>query len=113
MNSGWETIISLGGEGGSLCLAGRRLDAQTWEYVMVSDESTLSDTFHDEQLEAIRRSNIVSRWSEAIELLGRYWMRLSPRYVHPEFKERFLDEIEKSGVRNVSHRWIKIFSSSE
>lgn len=108
MESNWETILLLSGEGGRLCLAGRKLETHAWEYVLVSDESELVDTIQDEQLESIRRSHVVSHWSEAIELLGRHWMRLSPKYVHPEFTELFLTEIENSDAENVLHRWKRV-----
>ncbi len=112
MKSKWEKILSLSGEGGRICLAGRRLETNVWEFVLVSDESTLVDTIQDEKLESIRRSHVVSHWSEALQLLGRHWMRLSPKYVHPEFTERFLTEIENSDAKNMLHRWKRVCSKS-
>ena len=79
----WETILEVGGEGGSIALHGLRT-ATGWLF---------SREVIDQSLELINEaaiqheSEIVDSWPAALELMSRYpWPRLYPLKAHPEFR---------------------------
>ncbi|GIP52929.1 hypothetical protein [Paenibacillus vini] len=91
MNQKWEEIIVLAGEGGSITLLGSKTSDDSWVFMKETNESALADFLVDEDLSALvhQKSKVVSDWEQAINLLGRSWMNLYPRYVHPEFRKPF------------------------
>jgi hypothetical protein len=95
MRSIWEEIVVLAGEGGRVTLLGARGMDGTWMFTKETNEAVLADILEDEDLSAHVRlqSKIVKDWGEAMKLLGRSWIYLRPRYVHPEFRQLIWDEI--------------------
>jgi hypothetical protein len=112
MEINWEKILVLGGEGGSVTLFGIRTEDSSWVFMKETNETTLIDLFDDEDFSsiAINRSKEVYQWSEALELLGRHWSRLIPRYVHPEFKYLILKEIKQMNLKYDSKKWKRVCS---
>jgi TPR repeat protein len=92
-----ELILDLAAEGGGLSLLGIRVDTD-WEFFFEIDDWT--PTLLDEP--AIhRQSSTVQGWPAALELLNdkaSYWHRLYPTFIHPEFRERILQVVERKYV---------------
>lgn len=108
MEKTWERILVLGGEGGSVTLLGIRIKDSSWIFMKETNETGLIDLFEDEDFSAINRSIEVYQWSEALELLGRHWSRLTPRYVHPEFKSLIWNEVKTIESMNNLSQWGKM-----
>jgi hypothetical protein len=86
----WETILKLGGEGGSVTLYGRENSEGVWEFSRERNESTLVDFLHKNEqknLKGVLRTNskIVRGWDHVIDLLPKYWVHLCALTVHPDF----------------------------
>ncbi|SOC23957.1 hypothetical protein SAMN05880501_11652 [Ureibacillus xyleni] len=110
MKNHWEEILVVGGEGGSIKLYGSKTAIGDWIYSTEKNESALIDFFDDEDLKsvAVQKSKVVSNWEEAIYLLGPYWMNLYPIHVHPAFKLKVWEEVNKQEeVRSLS-RWKRL-----
>jgi hypothetical protein len=110
MENNWEKILVLGGEGGSVTLFGIRTEDSSWIFMKETNETALIDLLEDEDFSsiAINRSKEVYQWSEALELLGRHWSRLVPRYVHPEFKGLIWKEIKQMKLMYDLKRWERV-----
>ncbi len=85
----WEDIIVLSGEGGRITLIGSKTPNGTWIFRKKTDESALADFFDDEDLSLLvhQKSSVVTDLDQVFTLLGRFWFRLRPLYIHPEFKK--------------------------
>jgi len=82
-----QVILEVAAEGGSIVLEGKKVDGE-WRFRRsVTDWTpTLLDEPGTEHQSEEARS-----WAHAMSLLDRYsWPRLTPRHVHPEFRERVL-----------------------
>ncbi|MDF0728926.1 hypothetical protein PY093_20140 [Cytobacillus sp. S13-E01] len=112
MEKNWEKILVLGGEGGSVTLFGLRAEESGWIFMKETNESALIDLFDDEDLSsiAINQSKEVYQWSAALELLGRHFGRLVPRYVHPDFKDLVWEEVKQIAQNHNLSRWERICS---
>ena len=90
-----ELILDMGAEGGGVNLFGTRKSDGTWSFWC--DLNDWTPTLEDEP--AIKRkSGLVHSWDAAIASLDkicRHWMKLYPCYVHPEFRKRLLDLVER------------------
>ncbi len=92
-----ELILDLAAEGGGLSLLGIRVNTD-WEFFFEIDDWT--PTLLDEP-EIHRQSSTVQGWPAALELLNdkaSYWHRLHPTFIHPEFRERILQAVERKYV---------------
>lgn len=92
-----ETILEVGGEGGSITLYGLRTETGWLFSREVIDQSPLlidEAAIHHE-------SEAVDSWAAALKLMSRYpWMHLHPLNVHPEFREVvFIAATSPSGER--------------
>ncbi|MDR7316047.1 hypothetical protein [Brevibacillus nitrificans] len=116
----WEIIVKVAGEGGSICLYGWKQKDGTWVYTRENDERTLADMLNQEDYETLKGSvhhfsSIVQDWNQATSMLGRNWLRLLPRCVHPDFSEKIWEIIRTSDVVP-SHRlrnWAKLCFSNQ
>lgn len=111
-----EVILQIGGEGGDLIIYGVRTPTGWKFFREVVDQSSLM--LDESAIE--HRSDVVDNWEGALGLLDRYqWHRLFPLQVHPEFKERVLQEVEaRYQARNRPdrgnygmERWMRLCSS--
>jgi hypothetical protein len=105
----WVDILRLSAEGGSFTLQGLKKGAEGgWLYSMKRDESGLADILDDEDQDLLPlleyASDVVDDWDKALEFLPRYWIDLAPTYIHPEFKKKIWDEVNKRNSR-FPHRW--------
>jgi hypothetical protein len=104
MDNVWEEILVLAGEGGRITLLGSKNATDTWRFRKETNEAILADLLDDEDLSGVvyQKSKEVSDWIQAIALLGRSWMNLRPRYIHPEFRQHFWKEVNsKNGVNHL------------
>lgn len=82
-----SVILKVAGEGGSVALYGIR-EGNGWHFDL---------DFIDESVEP--RAAVADSWEGALRLLDRYpWHLLTPVRVHPEFRERILEAVEKRCV---------------
>lgn len=111
-----EVILQIGGEGGDLIIYGVRTPTGWKFFREVVDQSSLM--LDESAIE--HRSDVVDNWEGALGLLDRYqWHRLFPLQVHPEFKERVLQEVkaryQASNGQNLGNygmeRWMRQCSS--
>jgi hypothetical protein len=104
-----ETILEIGGEGGSLTIIGICDPACGWRFMNERDETTLRDMLPaDEQegLEFYERSGYVASLAEALESLDRYpWHKLYPLQVHPEFRQKIFDVVASRFEAEGEDRW--------
>ena len=77
MNDDWFLIVEVGGEGGTVGLAGRQDDAGGWEFRLATLDGP-----------------IVRSWEEGLQLFDRYpWQELEPIYIRPDFRNEVLDAV--------------------
>jgi NAD-dependent SIR2 family protein deacetylase len=128
MNNDWQTIISVGAEGGSITLLGRELQPGEWVFKKSINEIDLLENEDDSILsqQPIREVRTlkyplpnpyeVDSWERALQLLDRYpWPRLNPHKVHPAFRKQVWAALQKIGKRRQGdtfdtfqfNRWVR------
>ncbi|MDQ0257842.1 NAD-dependent SIR2 family protein deacetylase [Evansella vedderi] len=109
MGNDWQTIISLGAEGGSITLLGKEQHPGQWVFKKAVNEMNFDDledeTFQPtESTEEVRTlksplsnlGNEATSWEKAIKLLDHYpWPMLNPREIHPAFRKRVWIALQK------------------
>ena len=87
-----ETVLAVGAEGGRLILDGARVGTG-WRFTLhVADQTP---ALLDEESIA-RHTRSVGSWEAALGLLARYpWHRFCPIEIHPEFRERIWQEVQR------------------
>lgn len=118
-----QVIISVGAEGGSLTLIGKKDAALKWRFARgVLDQTPSFLSKEDGGDSTIRHtSDWVNTWSEAMALLDRYpWGMLSALVVHPEFRARVWTEVNRRLDRESSEysesrrrRWAEVCRIAE
>ena len=102
-----ETVVEIGGEGGSITLEGRRDSHGRWQFRLATNEAALYDMLGEDSPPPVE-APWVSSWNEALALLDRYpWPLLSPEAVHPEFIDAVFAAVaahRRGGPREVE-RW--------
>lgn len=90
-------IVEIGAEGGSLKVLGRLDDNCTPNYSIQLRDQSLELLSEEESGSTIHRdSEWTASWDNAMKSLGRYpWPMLYPLYVHPEYRERVLANVEQ------------------
>jgi hypothetical protein len=90
-------IVEIGAEGGSIKVLGRIDDECTPNYSIQLRDQSLEFLSEEESGPEIRRdSKWTASWDDAIKTLGRWpWPMLYPLYVHPDFRERVLANVEQ------------------
>jgi NAD-dependent deacetylase len=115
MNKDWETIISIGAEGGRITLYGKETRSGQWvfrtsvndifSYELEEEPSqsprnvrTLKSSFPKQEIEA-------DSWEKALKLIERYpWPMLRPLEVHPAFRKRVWNEIQNMNDQKFRNR---------
>lgn len=109
-----ETIVEIGGEGGSITLEGRRDVAGGWQFRLATNESAMWDMLGEEP-PPHEEPQWVSTWADALALLDRYpWPLLEPVAVHPEFKAALFATVashKRSGPQEVE-RWKRFLDNA-
>lgn len=94
---GQQVILDVCAEGGGFTLFGAKKFGQ---WVFWCELNDWTPTLEDEP--AIhRRSDNAASWNEAISLMNkhcRHWMDLSPQWVHPDFRKRILEIVERRHI---------------
>ena len=121
MNAHPEPLIKIGAEGGSITLFGVTTADGSWHYWRSTHDETPTYLDPEEGGDVIRHtSGWVDTWPEALVLLDRYpWARLSPMYVHPDFRSRVWEAVQErlegedgSQVQRSLERWGKRCATS-
>ncbi|MFD1636888.1 NAD-dependent deacylase [Evansella tamaricis] len=109
MENDWQTILSLGAEGGSITLLGKEQHSGEWVFKKAVNEMNFDD-LEDESFQPTKstekvctlkspisnRGNEATSWEKAIKLLDHYpWPMLNPREVHPAFRKRVWSALQK------------------
>jgi hypothetical protein len=106
-----ETILELGGEGGSIMLFGNMDAAGKWEFWMQTDETAMSELLDEEDVRGlgslVKTSPVVFSLSEVFTLLDTHpsWRSLTPVQVNPEFRFAILHEVQKRGTPEEVASW--------
>ena len=93
-----ETLLEVGGEGGSLTVEGVCDAVGRWRFRARRGEYLFVDLLPGEisVREAGSTGGWTESWEEVLGQLDRYpWARLSPRVVHQEFAERVLAAVRE------------------
>jgi len=106
-----ETIVEVGGEGGSIMLFQERETGEAWKFRMRTDESAIYDVLSEEDQggpgPAVKESGYVHSFREALALLDRYpWFRLIPLEVHPEYLDAVVHAVRERGGPREAARWL-------
>jgi len=108
-----ETILELGGEGGSISLFGNRDVAGKWVFWTQTDESSMGELLDEEELRGlgslIKTSGVVPSLPEAFAMLNPSWRGLTPLQVHSEFRSAVLHEVQTSGTPEEIASWGSCF----
>lgn len=96
-----EIIVQVGAEGGDVTLYGVRTD-DGWLFSLNVYDCSLLLLDEDEGGAATQyRSSPVTSWSDALALLDRNpWATLHPLAVHPEFRKKVWNEVQRRLGRN-------------
>jgi hypothetical protein len=112
-----EPIIEIGAEGGSITLFGFKTANGAWHFSRTTRDETPTYLDPEEGGPAINHTSAwVKTWPEALTLLDRYpWAMLSPLQIHPDFRHRVWDAVQKrleheSGThaKERSARWARM-----
>ncbi len=97
---GWDKVLEIGAEGGSITLYGSKDANGEWWFSRHTDERTMKDLLTEEDqigLEFESFSERAKGWEGALKILSRYpWPCLYPLYVHPEFADSVMFEVKKA-----------------
>ena len=112
-----ETVVEVGGEGGSIALFRERRAGQAWKFRMSTNDLADYDLLTDEDLTSIgnaaRESECADSWKEGLALLDAYrWFGLIPLEVHPEYLQAVVHAVAERGGPEEGARWLLKFSSS-
>jgi NAD-dependent SIR2 family protein deacetylase len=110
MNKVWQTIISVGAEGGCIALYGKLTLSGQWvfrtsvndifSYELEDEPSQSSGNVRKLKSSLPKPEMEADSWEKALKLIERYpWPRLRPLKVHPEFREQVWNEIQ-----NLNHQ---------
>jgi hypothetical protein len=108
-------IIEIGGEGGSITLYGLKSPKGGWVFKLSTDNRALEEMLGEGPLPGDTvKPGTARTWGGALRLLSRYpWKRLYPRYVHPEFKDLVLKEIECLSLKAYERApWLQLFDET-
>ncbi|GED28737.1 hypothetical protein BAG01nite_48390 [Brevibacillus agri] len=110
MRQYWEDIIVLSGEGGRITLIGSKTSNGSWIFKKQTDETALADFFDDEDLSLLvhQQSSFVTGLDQVFTLLGRFWFRLRPLYIHPEFKKLIWETVAPKIEAHQLRYWEKV-----
>jgi hypothetical protein len=103
-----ETIIEIGGEGGSLTIIGMRDPECGWMFRNERNEAAMCGMFPEDEpgLEFYERSGYVASLAKALKSLDRYpWHKLYPEQVHPEFRQKIFDVVASRFEAEGEDRW--------
>lgn len=115
MSANWETIISVGAEGGSIKLLGKK--SKLGEWIFKGSVNEIDYELDEGPLQIGRNDPILYSWNEALTFLNEYpWPMLGPQDIHPDFrkqvwqalKEKLADQHIKSFLEYRFDRWIRL-----
>ena len=104
-----ELILKIGGAGGSLTVWSVDAKDGTRSFVVKVNETTLKGVMDEEDANGLSfKSETVPllSFADALVALGHYpWYRLSPRFVHQDFREPVLNAVMNLGEEEDVDRW--------
>ncbi len=103
-----EKILEVGAEGGALIIG--RIPGgpgSQSRFVLVRDESALARFFDDDAAQGgLHERQETGDWDAVVTAISRYpWHKLTPLFIHPEFRERILHVVLKRGGIEAVARW--------
>jgi hypothetical protein len=108
-------IIEIGAEGGSIKVL-RRDDERAIQFSVQLRDQTMTLLSRDEGGSEIKRDSAWTIcWEDVVSTMGRWpWPMLYPMYVHPDYRERVLLEVERyrrpdgqPATASAMERWIE------
>ena len=110
---GREIVLQVGAEGGSLTIVRYHVSGEKWQFAIIRDESTLADFLGEEDKEDLFETlDSIPTFEDAIALMNKYpWPNLYPLVVHPEYANRVMEIIERSGNPRAKDGWQEILGS--
>ena len=89
------------------------VSGEKWRFAIIRDESTLADFLGEEGKEDLFEAlDSIATFEDAIALMNKYpWPNLYPLVVHPEYANRVMEIIERSGNPRAKDRWKDILGS--
>jgi hypothetical protein len=110
---GREIVLQVGAEGGSLTIVRYHVSGEKWQFAIIRDESILVDFLGKEDNEDLFEAlDSIATFEDAIALMNKYpWPNLYPLVVHPEYANRVMEIIERSGNPRAKDRWKDILGS--
>jgi hypothetical protein len=105
-----ETVLEVGGEGGTLAIVRQRDELGNWEYWCLRDETTMLDLLPDDEIgnrDDLREDYAhVGTFEDALFRLDQYpWYRLVPIKMCADFGDLVLREVEKRGGKEAAYEW--------
>lgn len=116
---GSVVVLEVGAEGGSLTLIGRQAGGDKWQFARITDDQSEA-LFGDADIPVtgpdLTKLAWVDGWEAGLSLIDRYpWVRLSPQYVHPLFRDRVclalearLADIDPAVAMRARERWARV-----
>lgn len=97
-----ELVLRVGADFGDVSLS-RVSTATGWSFTRhVCDQTPL--LIDEPSIE--HESDVARTWDDALRLMDEYpWHRLSPRFVHPEFRQRVWTEISARALGGLIPSW--------
>lgn len=110
-----ETVLEVEAEGGSLAVVRLRNTSGTWEYFCARDETAISSLLQDDEIKNDEGLSAeyasLGRFEDALLALDKWpWFRLYPGYVHREFADIVLREVENRGGKDAAIKWTERLS---
>ena len=108
----WESLLSVGAEGGSLAIIGLKEADQTWRFKVIRDESTILGLLDEITREDVIDELVFDTWEEALSNMDRYpWVTLFPIYVHDEYTIRIFRAVRaRTTDKLLLTKWASICS---
>ena len=112
---GREIVLQVGAEGGSLTIVRYHVSGEKWQFAFIRDESTLASFLAENDYnreDLFKEFASIATFEDAIALMNKYpWPNLYPLVVHPEYANRVMEIIERSGNPRAKDRWKDILES--
>jgi hypothetical protein len=109
MREGYEVVLMVGTDGGSIALQRRESSSGKWVWLMETNEVELYDLLDGEEgfnsRDAVK-CDFAGSFAGAMALIDRYpWAKLHPMKVHPEYREEVLSAVRDRGGVRAERRW--------
>ena len=110
-----ETILEVGGSGGSVTICRWETSPGHWMWAMITNEVTLYDLLNGEEgfdsREAVKHQHAYS-FEDAMKRLAKYpWPELEPIALHPQYRDAVLKAVLDRSGAELAERWREMTDS--